>query len=204
MHLEFLVEEPSIENALNNLLPKLLAPEVSYAIRVFQGKQDLLKKLPNRLRGYKRWLPVDHKIVILVDRDNDDCYRLKRKLDSIAQEAQLITKSSVNRFDSFQVINRIVIEELESWFFGDRRAIKDAYPAISPNFLKRPREIKPDELSDPCKKLETVLQRAKYYPSGMPKIEVAQNISLHMDPDRNCSPSFQVFRAGLDAVISAD
>jgi len=202
MHIEFLVEEPSIEVMLNNLLPRFLLPDTSFAIRVFQGKQDLLRNLPVRLRGYKKWLPVDHKIVVLVDKDNDDCYRLKRKLDEIARDAQLVTKSSAGRFESFQVMNRIVIVELESWFFGDRHAIRAAYPAISPNFVNRPRAINPDEYPNPSKKLERVLQRAKYYSSGMPKIEVAQNISLHMEPDRNCSPSFQVFCTGLNAMLS--
>jgi len=151
MHIEFLVEEPSIEVMLNNLLPRFLLPDTSFAIRVFQGKQDLLRNLPVRLRGYKKWLPVDHKIVVLVDKDNDDCYRLKRKLDEIARDAQLVTKSSVGRFEFFQVMNRIVIVELESWFFGDRHAIKTAYPAISPNFVNRPREINPDEYPNPSK-----------------------------------------------------
>lgn len=201
MHFEFLVEEPSIEAALNNMLPYILPSSVTYAIRVFQGKQDLLKKLPVHLSGYKRWIPEDYRIVILVDRDNDDCLRLKRKLEEIALEAQFTTKSSVPRFDSFQVLNRIVIEELESWFFGNRRAIKTAYPKISNNFVNKPRIINPDDISDPWKKLEKVLQRYRYYPQGMPKIEVAQNISLHMDPERNCSPSFQVFRRGLDAIL---
>jgi len=49
MHFEFLVEEPSIEAALNNMLPYILPSSVTYAIRVFQGKQDLLKKLPVHL-----------------------------------------------------------------------------------------------------------------------------------------------------------
>lgn len=204
MHLEFLVEEPSMEAVLVNLLPKILAPDVSFAIRVFQGKQDLLKNLPDRLRAYKKWIPANYRIVILIDRDNEDCYRLKKELDKIAQEAQLIPKSSVSRFDSFQVMNRIVIEELESWFFGDRYAIRCAYPALSPNFVRKPRVIRPDDISDPCEKLERVLQRAKYYPSGIPKIEVARNISRCMDPDRNCSHSFWVFREGLLAILSGN
>ena len=46
MHLEFLVEEESAETALDNLVPKIVGPNISYNIRVFQGKFDLLKKLP--------------------------------------------------------------------------------------------------------------------------------------------------------------
>ncbi|MGF3496208.1 MAG: DUF4276 family protein [Methanolinea tarda] len=202
MQIDFLVEEPSIEAVLNNLLPILLPTGTSFNIRVFQGKMDLLKRLPVLLKGYKKWIDTNHKIVILIDRHYDDCYNLKKKLENIAQDAQMITKSAAGRFESFQVLNRIVIVELESWFLGDKHAIKAAYPAISPNFVKRSKKSNPDKLDHPSKDLEKILQRAKYYSSGMPKIEVAQNISSHMDPARNCSPSFQIFCSGLKAILS--
>ena len=197
MHIEFLVEEPSIEAALHNLLPKILGSRISYAIRVFQGKQDLLKNLPARLRGYKKWIPENYRIVVLVDRDRDDCYRLKRTLEQIALESQLITKSSVAPLETFQVLNRIVIEELESWFFGDPNALKAAYPAITNRSVKKPKYSIPDNIPYPWEKLESILKRYHYYPEGMPKIEVAQNISSHMIPQRNTSHSFRMFFEGL-------
>jgi hypothetical protein len=46
------------------------------------------------------------------------------------------------------------------------------------------------------------LRRAGYYPGGLPKIEVARNISEHMDPDRNTSRSFQVFREALGSLAA--
>jgi hypothetical protein len=51
--------------------------------------------------------------------------------------------------------------------------------------------------------LERVLQRAGYYAAGMPKIEVARNISSHMDPLRNSSHSFQVFVSGVQAIAES-
>jgi hypothetical protein len=57
LHLEILVEEYSAEIALANLLPKILPPDVEFEIHSFQGKTDLLKKLPQRLKGYRPWLP---------------------------------------------------------------------------------------------------------------------------------------------------
>ena len=50
-HLEILVEESSVEAALQNLLPRILGEAVSFSIHPFQGKRDLLKKLAARLRG---------------------------------------------------------------------------------------------------------------------------------------------------------
>ena len=45
--------------------------------------------------------------------------------------------------------------------------------------------------------LERVLKKSGYYPSGMPKVETARNISKYMEPHRNISKSFQVFRDAL-------
>ena len=51
-HLEFLVEEPSMEAFLRALLPRLLPRDRSFEVHPFQGKSDLLDKLQARLRGY--------------------------------------------------------------------------------------------------------------------------------------------------------
>lgn len=77
------VEEPSMEAALEHLLPKMLA-DTDFEIRRFQCKDDLLKQLPARLRGFSAWLPASWALVILVDRDDDDCHELKRKMEQVA------------------------------------------------------------------------------------------------------------------------
>jgi len=197
MHLECLVEERSIEAALTNLLPKILTPDVTWRIHAFQGKQDLKKRLPERLRGYKKWIPDDYRIVVLIDKDRDDCYQLKRELEEIASRAQFITKTSAGGAPGFQVMNHIVIEELESWFFGDLAAIRNAYPKVSRTIVRDPRYAHPDTLSDTWETRESVLQHYTYYPGGLPKIEVAQKISRFMAPERNRSQSFQVFCEGI-------
>jgi len=56
-HIEFLVEEPSMEAFLRSSLPQLLG-ETSFEIYSYQGKSDLLSRLEERLRGYAAWLPV--------------------------------------------------------------------------------------------------------------------------------------------------
>jgi hypothetical protein len=52
VHLEFLVEEFSTQECLNQILPQILFENVTYKIHAFRGKSDLIKKLPERLRGY--------------------------------------------------------------------------------------------------------------------------------------------------------
>ena len=70
------------------------------------------------------------KIVVLIDEDREDCLKLKKQLEDIAISAGLIPKSSCQKYKSFQVLNRIVVEELEAWFFGDVQAIRQAYPKV--------------------------------------------------------------------------
>ena len=123
LHLEFLVEEPSLELALTQLLPKILPSNITFNIHRYEGKPDLLAKVPNRLKGYQTWLPPDWKIVVLIDEDREDCLKLKEKLEIMAISAGLITKSSCQKNKLFQVLNRIVVEELEVWFFSDVQAI---------------------------------------------------------------------------------
>jgi hypothetical protein len=47
MHVEFLVEEPSAEAALQNLLPKIVGNVATFTIHPYQGKPDLFKNYPS-------------------------------------------------------------------------------------------------------------------------------------------------------------
>jgi hypothetical protein len=136
MHIEFLVEEYSAEAALKNLLPSIFSEETTFAIRPFSGKQDLLSQLPKRLSGYRKWLPEDWRIVVLVDRDRENCRTLKARLEDAARQADLATKSSVRGQGQFKVVNRLAIEEMEAWYFGDPAALKQAYPRLPEPTLK--------------------------------------------------------------------
>ena len=204
MHLEFLVEEASLESALTQLLPKILPSTVSSKIHAFRGKPDLLAKLPDRLKGYQAWLPPDWKIVVLIDEDREDCRKLKEKLEIMAISAGLITKSSCQKDKSFQVLNRIVVEELEAWFFGDVQAIRQAYPKVSANLANQQPYRDPDAIKGGTwEALERVLQKAGYHPGGLEKYKASSDISQYMNPESNRSKSFQVFYQGLLEIINS-
>lgn len=197
-HIDFLVEEPSAEATLKNLLPKIC--DVSHSIHSYNGKHDLLRKLSQRLSGYKKWIPSDYKIVVLIDKDGDDCKRLKKKLDRIAIAAGFVTKSSAQG-RNFQILNRLAIEELEAWFFGDVQALIKAYPAIPANLDKKARYRNPDAIrGGTWEQLEKVLQKAGFFSAGLQKVKAASEISKHMVPERNQSKSFQVFVSGLKII----
>jgi hypothetical protein len=203
LHIELLVEDFSTQEALNNIVPKIIEPNISYKIHSFQGKSDLISKLPSRLKGYKNWITDDYKIVILVDRDDEDCFLLKEKLEEIAQNSGLITKSLVSSNRSFQVLTRLAIEELEAWFFGDVGAIIRAYPKVSPNIVSKTKYRDPDAIKGGTwEALEKILQKAGYHQGGLGKVKAAREISIHMNPEKNRSKSFQIFNSGLLTINS--
>jgi hypothetical protein len=204
MHLEFLVEERSAEAALIHILAKILPPDCRYDIRVFQGKQDLLEKLPVRLRAYASTMTPDDRLIILVDEDRQDCHALKARLEQAAHYAGLITRSQVLPGMPCQVLNRIAIEELEAWFFGDVLALRQAYPRLPEGLARKAGSRNPDAISGGTwEALQRTLQKAGYFPGGLAKIEVARQVAAYMDPDRNTSRSFQVFRDSLRAMVAS-
>lgn len=200
MHIEFLVEEESAKEALAQILPKLLPEGVWWRVHPFHGKRDLLKHLPSRLKGYKHSLPEDGRIVVLLDNDEGDCLKLKAGLEIIARDAGInIRKGQPLRC----VLNRIIIQELESWFFGDFNAITHAYPRVKPRTLQKERFRDPDSISGGVwEALEKVLQGSGYFRGGLSKTQAAREIAECMGPDRNTSHSFQVFRDGLISMLN--
>lgn len=196
-HVEFLVEEPSAEGALYNLVPKILGQHVSFTVYPHQGKPDLLKKLPSRLRGYQAWLPDNAGIVVLIDADGQDCREQKTTLEAAARQAGVLTRGAAQG-RRFQVLNRLAVEELEAWFFGDVNALREAYPGIPSSIGDRASYRNPDMIrGGTWEALERELQRAGHHRDGLAKIKAAQEISAHMEPARNLSRSFQAFRQGL-------
>jgi hypothetical protein len=203
-HIEFLVEELSTEAALIELLPKIVGSRATWAIHPHQGKKDLLNKLSQRLRGYASWLPHNAYIVVLIDEDRENCKRLKRRLEDSASIAGLSTRNSSINGTRIQVVNRIAVEELEAWFFGDAPAIIQAYPGVTANLPQKAKYREPDAIAGGTwEALERVLQRAGYFKAGLAKIEVARSIARKMDPQRNRSSSFRCFRDAILMLLPA-
>ena len=196
-HLEVLTEERSMERFLESLLPLLLPADSTFSVHSFRGKRDLLKKLRNRLSGYSKWLPENYRIVVVVDRDSDDCKRLKEKLETMAHDAGLLTRTRAgNR--SWQIVNRIAIEELEAWYFGDWQAVCQAYPRVSPNVPNQSRYRDPDAIrGGTWEAFERVMKRHGYFRQGLGKVQAAAEIAKHMDPARSRSRSFVTFREAI-------
>lgn len=201
-HLEVLVEEPSMEAALRVLLPKVLGP-ISFDIYPYQCKDELLARLPARLSGYSRWIKDSWRILVVVDRDDDDCVNLKRTLDDMARNAGLGTHTG-SQGNRWTVLNRLAIEEMEAWYFGDWQAVCKAYPRVPATIPMQAKYRDPDAVAGGTwEAFERILQRAGYFKGGLPKIAAARTIAPHMVPTENTSKSFQVLNAALQEMTAA-
>ena len=189
-----------MEVFLRTLLKRVLPTGCTVRIHTFRGKRDLLKNIDNRLRGYRHWLPPDARIIIVVDRDGDDCHQLKEQLENVATQSGLESRTQAGN-DSWQVVNRIAIEELEAWYFGDWSAVRCAYPRVPVNIPRKAHYRNPDAIKGGTwEAFERVLKRRGYFETGLRKVEAAYDIAHHIDPTRNSSRSFARF---YDAIVEA-
>ena len=185
-----------MEAALLPLLPKMLG-NITFQVYPHQCKDEMLSRLPERLRGYSFWLPETWRIVVIVDRDGDDCFELKKSLEKFAKNVSLPTRTSSGS-KKYSVLNRLAIEELEAWFFGDWRAVCTAYPRTNRKIPYQSKYRDPDSIpGGTWEAFERVLKRAGYFRTGLRKIEVARSVSEHMVPMDNRSHSFQQLRKAL-------
>lgn len=160
----------------------------------------MLKELPQRFAGYAarvRWEKV--KVAVLVDRDEENCRELKDRLLTMAKDKGLTAVSASADPD---VLIRIVIEELESWFFGDVPALRAAYPRVPASLHKQQPFRDPDRIAGGTwERLGQVLAARGYHRSGLQKLLLASDIAPHMDVENNRSASFQAFRDGLRRLV---
>ena len=175
MRIVFMLEEPSMKNLLDCILPRILPPDVSYVLIPHQGKTDLVKSLPIKL---KAWNEPDAAFVVLHDQDSNDCIRLKQKLKEIC--------APYNR----KVLIRIPCHEMEAWYWGDLEAVSQAYQKNLLPLQKKKQYREPDQIVSPKFELR------RHIPE-LTQIDGARKIGPLMDLNRNTSHSFQVFVQGV-------
>jgi hypothetical protein len=185
--LVFLLEERSMKELLDNLLPRLwlelgIDPaKVSFMTVPHEGKQDLEKSITRKLQG---WREPGVYFIIVRDQDGADCRRIKDRIAQICARA--------GRGDA---LVRIACNELEAWFLGDLAAVAAAFnsPEIS-RLQRRARYRNPDTLTNAAQELKRIVP-------GYQKLKGARMIAAHMEARRNCSNSFNIFVEGVQRVI---
>jgi len=201
--LEILVEEPSAQETLRCLLSKIIRGRVRVKVLNLGSKYNLLKVLPARLAAYRERIKSGEqiRIVVLVDRDGDDCEKLKSRLERMAGDAGLPTKTSPDTGGRFCVLNRIVVEELESWFIGDPEALQRAFTGL-PKINAAAGIFRNPDNGGRWEALHRFLKKHHIYESSFPKINAARRIAPHMEVTANRSRSFQVFVSGIEAMLA--
>ena len=183
MRLVFLLEEPSMREALEGLLPRVLPDGVEPILVAHSGRTDLEQSIPRKVRA---WPDPEVRFVVLRDRDAADCHQVKARLVELC--------SAAGRADA---LVRVVCRELESWFLGDLEAVSLAFDCPRVAGEQRKRKYRdPDALGNPVQELRRLVPEYS-------KISGARRIGPHLDPARNRSRSFQVFVAGLRRLAEA-
>lgn len=175
--LVFLLEEESMAKTLDTLLPRVLPEGVAHRCLFHEGKQDLERSIPRKLRG---WRTPDTRFVVVRDQDRADCHQVKASLAALSKDA--------GRPDT---LVRIVCRELEAWFLGDLPAVAAGLgkPAIA-RFQAQGRYRQPDAIDYPSRELRRLVP-------GYQKVGGAKAVAPHLDLERNTSHSFHVFIAGV-------
>ena len=185
------MEEPSIEEVLKVILPKVL-PEgwelgVNCFVRSHDGKQDLQQSIPRKIRVASK-KDITTSFVILQDQDNSDCHDLKSQLVGLCEEAQ-----RGNNAVPYKV--RIVCHELEAWYLGDMDAIEQVFPRFHAAKYKGKKQFRqPDACVNPKQELKKIV-------GDYAQIATARTIAPHMDIEGNRSPSFRNFITGVKQLV---
>ncbi len=179
--LVFLVEEPSISEVLEVLLPRLLPQNILFQVVPHEGKNDLEKSIPRKLKG---WREPGVRFVVMRDNDNGDCKQLKARLMEMCAENQ--------RADT---LVRIVCQELEAWYLGDLAAVANAYNKPSLALQQNTRKFRdPDKLTRPSEHIQRLVPEFE-------KFAGARNIAPYLTIENARSHSFRAFVNGVRRLV---
>jgi hypothetical protein len=178
----FMLEEPSMREFLNGILPRV-APEMQYVLVAHEGKSDLEKSLPRKLRA---WRTPGDRFIVVRDQDSADCRAVKQKLVAIAKDA--------GRPDA---IVRIACRELEAWLLGDPVGLARALGRNELAELGKKEKFRdPDDLGSPSSELHQLL-------GTYSKTAGARAAGVHLDWKDNQSRSFLQFIAAIQRLATS-
>ena len=177
----FLLEERSMKVLLDGLLPRLY-PDLSFLCVPHEGKQDLEKSVPRKLRA---WREPGVRFVVLRDNDGDDCRTVKRRLVDLCAES--------GRPDA---LVRIACQELEAWYLGDPKGLAEAFgnPRLA-GIGSRARFRVPDTVVHPSAEVQKLVPQFQ-------KVSGARTMGPALSRDRSRSRSFQVLLEGIDRLVA--
>ncbi len=172
----FLLEEPPMKVFLDGYLPRLM-PGLDFLCLKHEGKQDLEKSIPRKLRAFQRSM-----FVVVRDNDSANCIVIKTRLQRLCEEG--------GRSDT---LIRIACQELEAWYLGVPDVLADVY--ARPKLTELGRKIKyrnPDRIGSPSSELVKLVPEFR-------KLEGARRmgVAMPLTESLNRSKSFRVFVEGV-------
>ncbi len=175
--LVFLLEERSIVEVLRIVVPCLVPEDVTCHFVPHEGKSDLEKSIPRKLRA---WRTPGVRFVVVRDKDQGDCRDVKHKLLELCRNGR--------RPDT---LVRIVCHHLESWYLGDLAAVEKAFNLNGIAQRQGQRKFRdPDALPNAEQELRKLVPEYQ-------KIAGSRDIAPHLALNNNRSHSFSVFLSGL-------
>jgi len=153
---------------------------------------SLLRQLPIKLKNMGQQSQGDFEVavIVVVDADDDDCVTLKKQLVEVYEG--LPTKPA-------RCLFRIAVEETESWFIADCKAVKRAYPHANIVALEK---IKKDMVCGAWEALARSLGLEPAACGGGEKMAWATAISPHLDLKAPESPSLSELLSGIERLLS--
>lgn len=187
-HLEILVEEPSMDNVLQIILPQILPRGYELGINCFvrphQGKSDLKKSIPKKVNAFRSF-PQPVQLIVIQDQDSNDCKILKQDLVNL-----ILTNNPSQPY-----LVRIACKELENWYLGDIPAIEAIYPTFKTNTRQNKSKYRNPDNTFGANELEKNI-------NNFAKGFASKNIPLHMNLDANRSPSFNQLITGMQGFLN--
>lgn len=175
----FLLEEDSMKSFLESFMPRIVGEAISCVYVSHQGKTDLEKSIPRKIRAWKNPLAY---FVILRDQDSSNCKELKQHLQTLCGIA-----------DNFSV--RIVCHELESWYLGDLAAIDQVYGKKLAKHQNQSKYRDPDKLINAYDEIKKVVPEYQ-------RIIGSRELGAALSLDNNRSKSFNVFLKTIQLLTS--
>jgi hypothetical protein len=183
MQLVIFCEELSAKVFLDEFLPPLLPQGVTLRTIPHQGKTDLQKSLPKKLRA---WVDPRAKFVVLHDKDHNDCHKLKTQLRNICKLAR----------PDIEPLIRIACHELESWYLGDPIALQKAFPKFKAASVQGKAKFSDvDTLANAAEELTKLVPEYQ-------KVSGSRTLGGLMSPHNNASHSFNVFGSGIKKLLT--
>ncbi|NBB58919.1 DUF4276 family protein [Pseudomonas sp. ODNR1LW] len=182
MNLIFMLEEPSMRYFIDGFIRRVLPEGVNVQYLVHEGKQDLDKSIPRKLKAWK--IPNSY-FVIVRDKDAEDPLKLKKRLSDMCVAN-----------DRPDTLIRIAVHHLESWVLGDFNAVALAFNKPNLKALSANRKYRnPDMLANASEEVSRLIP-------GYQKVNGAREVSKYIDPNNNSSSSFNVFVSGVRSLVA--